>query len=127
MGDQAFHLEYGGQNIIINKYSPWVGKTLTITRGNDIEPSSIIIRALVHDQDINQRPFYTFEYSITHTGYLRCTFSTAAKVYSPLDEEYIPNTIARAPGATLDYVTETPTAEQYNALLDVLKQTGILI
>jgi hypothetical protein len=47
--------------------------------------------------------------------------------YKPLDEVYIPDTIARAPKATLDYVTETPTAEQYNALLDILKQAGILI
>ena len=44
-----------------------------------------------------------------------------------LDEKYISDSIARAPKATLDYVTETPTAEQYNALLDILKQAGILI
>lgn len=44
-----------------------------------------------------------------------------------LDEKYIPDTIARAPKAELDYVSESPTAEQYNALLDVLRQAGILI
>ena len=47
--------------------------------------------------------------------------------FYPLKDEYIPNTIARAPKATLDYVTEAPTAEQYNALLDVLKEAGILV
>lgn len=51
----------------------------------------------------------------------------AEPTIQPVDEKFIPDTIARAPKATLDYVIETPTAEQYNALLDVLKQTGILI
>lgn len=45
---------------------------------------------------------------------------------SYISEKYIPDVIARAPKVELDYVIEAPTAEQYNALLDVLKQAGIL-
>lgn len=45
---------------------------------------------------------------------------------TPIPEQYIPDTIARAPKAPLDYVIETPTAEQYNALLDILKEAGII-
>jgi hypothetical protein len=44
----------------------------------------------------------------------------------PLKDEYIPGTIARAPKAVLEDVTEAPTAEQYNALLAILRQAGIL-
>ena len=43
-----------------------------------------------------------------------------------IDEKYIPDTIARAPKAVLEDVTEAPTAEQYNALLAILRQAGIL-
>ena len=46
--------------------------------------------------------------------------------YYPLKDEYIPDTIARAPKAVLEDVTEAPTAEQYNALLNILRDAGIL-
>lgn len=46
--------------------------------------------------------------------------------YYPLKDEYIPDTIARAPKVVLEDVTEAPTAEQYNALLAILRQAGIL-
>jgi hypothetical protein len=46
--------------------------------------------------------------------------------YYPLKDEYIPDTIARAPKVALEDVTEAPTAEQYNALLAILRQAGIL-
>ena len=46
--------------------------------------------------------------------------------FYPLKDEYIPSTIARAPKAVLEDVTEAPTAEQYNALLAILRQAGIL-
>ena len=51
----------------------------------------------------------------------------ASSTINIIDEKYIPDTIARAPKATLNYVTEAPTAEQYNALLDILKEAGILV
>lgn len=51
---------------------------------------------------------------------------TLGPKYKKLDDIYLSDNIARAPKATLDYVTEAPTAEQYNALLDVLKEAGIL-
>lgn len=56
-----------------------------------------------------------------------CWLEITPPTLKTIEDKYIPSTIARAPGAILDYVTDTPTAEQYNALLDVLKQTGILI
>lgn len=43
-----------------------------------------------------------------------------------LDEKFIPDTIARAPKVVLEDVVETPTAEQYNTLLQVLRDAGIL-
>lgn len=48
------------------------------------------------------------------------------ELWTTIDEKYIPDTVARAPKATLEDVTEAPTAEQYNALLDILRQAGIL-
>ena len=49
----------------------------------------------------------------------------AAKI-TPINEMFIPDTIARAPKAALSHVDTTPTAEQYNALLDILKEAGIV-
>ena len=43
-----------------------------------------------------------------------------------LDDIYIPNTIARTTTTVLEDITEAPTAEQYNALLQVLRDAGIL-
>lgn len=43
-----------------------------------------------------------------------------------ISPDLIPNTIARAPKAVLEDVTDAPTAEQYNALLAILRQAGIL-
>lgn len=53
-------------------------------------------------------------------------YEIAPDTIKQLEEKCIPDTIARAPKAELDYVIEAPTAAQYNALLDVLKQAGIL-
>ena len=53
-------------------------------------------------------------------------FEEAYEIVKTLDEKYIPDTIARAPKAVLEDVTEAPTAEQYNALLTILRQAGIL-
>ena len=73
---------------------------------------------------------YDDYYSTTNDsggGYFRVDILTQKEELVQLDEKFIPNVIARAPKATLDYVTEAPTAEQYNALLDVLKEAGILV
>ena len=43
-----------------------------------------------------------------------------------LNEKFIPNTIARTTSTVLEDITEAPTAEQYNALLQVLRDAGIL-
>ena len=59
-------------------------------------------------------------------GYFRVDILTQKEELVQLDEKFIPNVIARAPKAILDYAIEAPTAEQYNALLDVLKEAGIL-
>lgn len=50
----------------------------------------------------------------------------ASSIINIIDEKYIPDTIARAPKAILEDVVEAPTAEQYNALLQVLRDAGIL-
>lgn len=72
---------------------------------------------------------YDDYYSTTNDsggGYFRVDTLTQKEELVQLDEKFIPDIIARAPKATLDYVIEAPTAEQYNALLDVLKEAGIL-
>lgn len=46
--------------------------------------------------------------------------------FTTLKEEYIPNTIARAPKATFDDIEETPTASDFNTLLSILREAGIL-
>lgn len=66
---------------------------------------------------LSMEPVSHFDLTITKLG--------SSKVVE-IDEKYIPNTIARAPKATLENVTEAPTAEQYNALLAILRQAGIL-
>lgn len=43
-----------------------------------------------------------------------------------LNEEYIPDTIARAPGATFNNIEEAPTASDFNTLLSILREAGIL-
>lgn len=43
-----------------------------------------------------------------------------------LNEEYIPDTIARAPKATFDDIEEAPTASDFNTLLSILREAGIL-
>lgn len=54
-------------------------------------------------------------------------YKTIDPNYLPvIPQEKIPDTIARAPKATLNYVADAPTAEQFNALLDILKEAGIL-
>lgn len=76
-------------------------------------------------QDISVEEYeLTFTYGVVteDTWY----FWPEVTIYDKLDEKYIPDTIARAPKVELDYVIESPTAAQYNALLDVLKQAGIL-
>lgn len=47
-------------------------------------------------------------------------------IIKQLDEKFIPDTIARAPKAILEDIVEAPTAEQYNAILQVLRDAGIL-
>lgn len=47
-------------------------------------------------------------------------------IIKQLDEKFIPDTIARAPKAILEDVVEAPTAEQYNTLLQILRDAGIL-
>lgn len=43
-----------------------------------------------------------------------------------LDEKYISDSIARAPKATFNDIEEAPTASDFNTLLSILREAGIL-
>ena len=43
-----------------------------------------------------------------------------------IDEQYISDTIARAPNAVFNDIEEAPTASDFNALLSILRKSGIL-
>lgn len=46
--------------------------------------------------------------------------------YKPLDEVYIPDTIARAPKTIFNDIEDAPTASDFNTLLSILREAGIL-
>lgn len=46
--------------------------------------------------------------------------------YKKLDDVYIPDNIARAPKATFNDIEEPPTASDFNTLLSILRESGIL-
>lgn len=68
--------------------------------------------------------FYSINFSdLAISGYVGII---KPKYVKTIEEQFIPNTIARTTTTVLEDITEAPTAEQYNAILQVLRNAGIL-
>lgn len=76
---------------------------------------------------VTLQDFYYYESPILSWTFPNFIYHTLDSQYLPeIPTEKIPHTIARTTSTILEDITETPTAEQYNALLQVLRDAGIL-
>lgn len=106
---------------------------LYLVRIDDIEYVCTAQNSIREGYDIELKTTYCTVYYSTTREALYASYTDNA--YHKLEivdmslllpDQYIPNTIARTTDIVLEDVTEAPTAEQYNALLAILRQAGIL-
>ena len=122
-GNEGTTLSVGDICIIENQY-----ETKEVTIDDSYQFSMVYDSFIVqYDKPSNQ---YTVKWVNTESPpmeleYLRITIKGSSQTHI-IDEKYIPDTIARTTTTILEDVIAAPTAEQYNALLQVLRDAGIL-